>query len=364
MKNRKGFLCSMPVVLILVLGFAVHGVLPVYAAGTPTAENPVEFKFGHFVPPVAFYYKEALQPWGQKIEEGTNHRVKIVQYPSESLFKATESMNAVETGLTDIAHVPIAYFQGRFNLTEVFSLPFLSDKINPDAFVRTLNELYETTPEMQKEYDSIKLLLITCGDLTSIATTKKPIKTLEDLKGMKIRTSGRYTSKVLQRLGATPVDLPSPDLYDALSKGVVDGAMVRNQHISDFSINQVLPYWTDVPLWPSVIFHAMNKEAWESLPKDIQDEIMASGGGLEAALFMSHAETGPEMLAYIEELMKADGHPITRYTLPPEEVARWKEVAGQPVWDEWVAEMEGKGLPGRAVLDKAIELLGKYSKEN
>ena len=214
-------------------------------------------------------------------------------------------------------------------------------------------------PEIQQEFSRFKVLYIGGQETYYIASVKKPIEKLEDLKGMKIRVVGRYATKVIEKLGATAVSIPVSDLYDAAAKGVIDGALVISDFIDSFSVHQVLPYWTKVPLWNSVIVKLMNKQTWESLPADIQEQVM-SVSGYKKALAQAEVRFGLEAQKKWQALMDKDGKHITYFTLPEDEVLRWKEIAGKPIWDEWVKEMEEKGLAGQKVLDKTIELYKKY----
>ena len=147
---------------------------------------------------------------GKEGRRSRQSRVKIVHYPAQSLFKARDALTAVENGLADIIHTPLGYFTGRFNLTEVMFLPFLLDSPSPVVNSRIAQKLYDTTPAIQKEFANMKLLLIYSTDLYLIASNKKPFRNRDDLKGMKIRTIGKYPTKVMKGLGATPVMVPGP----------------------------------------------------------------------------------------------------------------------------------------------------------
>lgn len=321
--------------------------------------KPIELSFGHIDPPNNWTSQEVSIPWAEKLEKVTNGRVKVTIYPAESLFKAKDLIPSVEAGIGDITNAPLGYFPGMFPLTEVIYMPFLTKHPNAELTTRVINELFETTPEIQEEFSRVKVLYFACHDPYYIATVKKPVHNLEDMKGLKIRVAGLYATKIIEKLGATPVSMPLPDLYDALQKGVVDGALVMWDMISSFSVHQVLPYWTKVPFWTSTVVQIMNKEKWESLPSDIQEQIM-SFNGLEGGLFYANRMFGPDAWENAEKLMKKDGKSITWFTLPDDEIERWTEIAGPPIWDMWVAEMDGKGKPGRKILDRTIEIFKKY----
>lgn len=327
-------------------------------SGTAQTTKPIEVIFGHMDPPNNFTTLYITEPWAESMEKATNGRLKFILYPSNTLFPAVETMNAIETGVTDFGWSPISYMPGRFPLLEVMFLPFLASRTDSETYTRIANELYETVPEIQQEFSSVKLLYL-CGlEPYCVCTSRKSVRTLEDLKGLKIRVPGRVASQAVECLGATPVNIPLPDVYDAAAKGVIDGALLSTDMIIAFALHQVFPYVTRAPLWASTEFWAMNKNRWESFTKDIQEQIM-SVNGMVAALYESKTRYGQEFQEQFEDMQEKDGKIITWYTLPPEEVLRWKEKTF-PVWDEWIAEVEGKGLPAKKVLEKALEIAGKY----
>lgn len=359
---KKSFMLRLkPILLILLIQLLL---ISIVFSGVAQTGKPIELIFGYASSPGSI--DEILnEAYSRRIEEATNGRVKVITYPSGSLFKQKDVITAIENGLTDIGTFAIAQFPGVFNLIEVMFLPFLHEKPSPDSLPsydvnsRVVTELIEMIPELQEEWSRYKLLYASGQEDYLIATRKKPVLTLEDLKGLKIRIAGRYPSKVISALGGAPVTMMSGDLYDAASKGVVDGSMVMTDNIDSYNIHHVLPYWTAAPFWNSIFVMVMNKEKWESLPGDIQEQIM-SVSGLEGAVFQAYVRFGDEAVARRDELQKKDNRFVTMYELSEEEILRWKEIAGPPIWKEWVEEMEEKGLPGQKVLDKAIELYKNY----
>ena len=348
-KSSAILLMLLLVLFLVVLNFSG-------AAQTP---KPIELKIGHGDPPNNFTTLNITVPWTESMEKATNGRIKFIHYPSSSLFPANETLTAIETGITDVSWSPISSFPGRFSLTEVMFLPFLASKPDSGIYTRVVNELYDTVPEIQQEFSTVKLLYLCSLEPYCVCTAKKPVHKLEDLKGLKIRVSGRIASKIVEKLGASPVNISLADVYDAAAKGVIDGALLSTDMIVAFQLHQVFPYVTRAPLWASVEFWAMNKDRWESFPKDMQEQIM-SVNGMTAALTESTNRYGQKFQDEFEAMQKKDGKEITWYTLPPDEVSRWREIAGPPIWEEWVAEVGAKGLPARKVLDKALELFREY----
>ncbi|MBW2138288.1 MAG: TRAP transporter substrate-binding protein [Deltaproteobacteria bacterium] len=354
-KNRVIAAC-MGIFLVLSLGafYSIH------APAAVASEKPIELKFGYFQPLHCPNMDKGYHPWVKNIEKATRGKVKIVHYPSQSLFKAREAIRAVESGIADMVNTPLGYFTGRFNLTEVMFLPFLlkipSSRVNSGIVWR----LFEAVPEVQKEYSTMKVLTLCTTGPYFIASVKKPIRNQADLQGLKVRTIGKYPTKVMKGLGATPVMVPLPETYEAATKGVIDAGLILPAMIPDFRLHEVFNYWTDVTLWPSLVLTAMNLKKWNSLPPDVQKGIM-SVCGLKGSQFIGGHAYGEGLKEDIDKAVRESKTRWERVELDKGELEKWKESVGNPIWKEWVKEMEDKGLPGQKVLDAAVEIVEKYS---
>ena len=352
-KNRVLFIGVVCVALFVAFTFSPLLTSPVGAAG-----KPIVLKFAHQNPPKASTTVRFFNPWAKKVGEATKGRVKIVQYPAQSLVKARETITAVEGGIADIGWAPMGYFPGRFPLTDVMTLPFLN---LPGAVKnsRILQELYETTPAMQKHFSSVKLLFMHTTDPYPLLTTKKPVINLNDLKGMKIRVLGTNQSDTFKRLGAAPLFMPMPGTYEAAEKGVIDAAVMPWAAVAGFRLWEVFHYWTDIPVFLGTFLMIMNLDTWNSLPPSVQKDVM-SVSGVHGAEFAARTAFAPEVYNGIVVRAKAKGKKLNRVVLDEGEFEKWRKIGGKPVWDTWIKKMEAKGLPGKAVFDKAVKLMKKY----
>ena len=155
--------------------------------------------------------------------------------------------------------------------------------------------------------------------------------------------------------------IPIPDAYLSLQRGVVDGTTVPAEAIIGFRLYEVAPYLTYVATTAMPFVTTMNKVVWNELPKDIQDALMSVSGETLAVKYGRDAfdATRKEML----DVIKAAGYKAYEYTPPAEEVAKWADVAGKPVWDGWVKKMEGKGYKTASkILEDMFALVKQYSK--
>src|SRR6266700_41395 len=235
------------------------------------------------------------------------------------------------------------------------SLPFLPVKSagkGSEAFWK----LYEKFPSIQKEYSEIMPLVLYTGSPNLFITNKKPVKTLDDMKGLKVRILGGPPTDMAKALGAVPTLIPMPDMYQALDRGVVDAGAVPWEAVHGFRLYEAGKYYTDAPFYTAYFSVCANRQKIESLPKDVRDQIM-SVSGLAGAKFWGHnffdtAEQG------VLEKVKAGNYEINRYVVPPDELARWLKLAGEPIWDDWVKRMAARGHPeARDILNTALDLL-------
>jgi len=328
--------------------------------GTASAASGkvITLKFAHQNPPKGRTTKKIIDAYIDKVRDVTKGKLKIVVYPAQSLIKSREMITGIESGIADMSWTPLGYFTGRFPLTTVVGLPFMAlDSGAKSSMV--LQELYDTMPEVQREYRSMKVLFFHTSDAYRIATSKKPVRSLDDAKGLKLRIMGAYPIKASKLLGISPLFLPMPGVYEAGEKGVLDGAALPWAAVATFKLYEVYNYWTDANLWVAPFMIFMNKDKWNSLPPDIQQEI-ESISGMKAAEWAGNAGFGPDVQNDVETRAKKEGQKYEKVSLAPGELEKWKKIAGEPIWDEWVKEMNKKGLPGQKVLDTTMRLLKKH----
>ena len=331
------------------------GIGLVLSVGGPVWAQVTTLTFAHLNSPTGWGPVHAFNPWIKRVEEASRGKVKIQVYPAQTLVKGPDSWNAIKSGVVDMAFCFHGFWPDLTPLSDVISLPTLPVK-TADKGSEVLWKLYEKFPAIQREFQDVKVLALWTSDPYFLITTKKQIKTLEDIKGMKIRVTGGPPTEQMKALGGVPILIPTPDTYQSLDKGVVDGMTAPWEPIHGYRLVEVVKYYTMIPLNVTYFSMAMNKDKWNSLPKDVQDAIM-SVGGLEGSKFLGRnyfdaAEGG------VMELAKSGNHQMTRYVLPPEEQARWTKVAGEPLWAEWVKKMEARGRPeARQILNATLEML-------
>lgn len=294
---------------------------------------------------------DIFEPWAKEVEQRTEGRVKITLYPGGALGKAPDHHDMVVGGVCDIAYMIHGYTAGRFPLTSVMELPCLIP--TSEVGTRVTGDIYKKY--LKPEHESVKMLFIWCMAPAQLHTSKKPVHTLADFKGLKLRTPGAHQAAMVEKLGGTPLSMPITEVYSSLEKGVADGAVLPWEVIKPFKFQEVTKYHTIGNLYSMTNCVVMNLDTWNSLPSDIQkiiDEVDSEYTGIAAKVFDANETVG-------RKICEDAGHEI--YNLPPEEWQRWLERIS-PLWDEWIADMEAKGLPGKAIANEARQLAEKYSK--
>lgn len=340
---------------------------PAPAPAPSPAAKPIELRYTYQTPPAATTTRDFHTPWSKQIEAATKGRVKVVEYAAETLAKATETVRAVTGGVADIGWQTIGAFPGMFPLTTVATLPFLNlpgGKVDGKPYSggkinsRIFQELYQNIPEFQKEFAGLKILFLYTSDPYHFGS-RKPVRNLNDLKGMKIRELGGYGTEMWKLLGASPMHITGPDIYEAAQKGIVDGIGLAWAFNSTFKIYEVFHYWTDVATNLATFFLIMNLDKWNSLTPELQQQLM-SVSVMNGAEFAGEVHFGPAIIKETLAKIEKEGKKWERVELDPGEYERWKEIAGKPLWDKWVSEMEAKGLPGKKVLAEYQRLIEKY----
>ncbi len=316
-----------------------------------------------------FHYEQATtspsavyghEPWAKAIEEATNGRVKVQIFPGDTLFKSkTDSVEAVKAGLTDIAFMFAWAHSPQFDLIDVLSGPFMIP--NAEVGSRVLWKLYTMFPEIQEQWKDVKLLAAWTTAPYLFLTTKKQIKTLEDFKGMKMRMTGGVGTEMMKLMGGVPVSIPMPQVYENLQKGVIDGLASNIEAILGFRFYEVADQYTFVPTICVTQELIMNKRVWEGLPKDIQEQIMSVSG--EAAGIRYGGSVFDRATDQLPAVVKENNFKMDVYTPPEEEITRWKETVGKPLWDKWVKDMEKRGYKSaKKIQETALELIEEYKK--
>lgn len=319
----------------------------------------IELKFSHWIPPSSIYHYGAYVPWAKEIERLTGGRVKITFYQMEALGKAKDHYQLCIQGLADIVMIDPEWTPGLFPLSQAISLPFLFFSAEAaSAAYYEVNEKYL----LNTEFKHVKLLWTQTTSPVAIHTVKKPVHSMQDLKGLVIGVTSRPAIECIKLLGGSPQFVPMPDIYTALEKGVLDGFVQTWSAAKAFRCYEVTKYRTDLKIWVDKMAIVMNMDKWNKLPPDVKD-IFERTTGLEksratGAIYDHHNEK--EALGQVIKPYDSQrGNPPV-YSLSREEILRWKEIV-KPMWENWVRQKESEKLPARAFFNDLLKAAEKYN---
>ena len=315
-------------------------------AKVETKVEPITLTYSNFFPPTNHQSKLA-EEWAKEIEKRTDGKIIIKYYPAGTLTKAKQCYDGVVEGLSDIGMSCLAYSRGRFPVMAAVDLP-LGYKSAAQA-THTANAVYEKFKPA--ELDDVEVMYFDGHGPGLLFTTNKPIKTLADIKGEKIRSTGN-SAKLVAALGGTPVAKPMPENYQLLQKGVVDGSMHPIESNKSFKLGEVCKFGTDSfeVAYTTVFFIVMNKEKWASLDAESQKVITE----INKEWAIKHAKAWDEADIVGRQFLIDQGGEIIE--LSAEESAKWK-AAAQPVIDDYIADANAKGLNGQEIIDFTISTL-------
>jgi TRAP-type C4-dicarboxylate transport system substrate-binding protein len=268
-----------------------------------------------------------------EIKKRTNAQVEIAFYPGGTLLTAVKMYDGVVTGISDLGFSHIQYTRGRFPVTEVFDLPLGF----PSGWTATGVVTDFFNKYKPKEWNDVYVLYLTTSGPVILQTISKPVKTLEDVKGIKIRATGQMT-EVIKALGGVPIPLEMVDVYDALRRGVIEGVTVDLSTLKYWKFAEVTKYVTaDWQLGTGITFYwVMNKSKWNALPPDIQKifiEVASEAREKQAALWDQMDIEG-------KDLFTSKGGQVI--PLSDSEAARWIK-AVEPIFGDYKKNMVAKG---------------------
>ena len=327
------------------------------AAMAPAMAQQVVLKVHHFLPGTSNVHLNLIQPWCDKINKESGDRLKCQIYPAMQLGGTPAQLfDQARDGVADIVWTIPTYSAGRFVKSEVFELPFFtrSAKGSSQAYWQFVQK------NAMDEYGGVKLLFLHTNDGSSLHLANgKSVKTLEELKGLKIRAATRLNWRMLSALGAAPVQMPLPAVSDAMVKGTIDGAMVPWEGVPAAKLQDVAKSHVDAPAGQpkfanSIFAFVMNQARYDGLPADLK-KVIDSNSGLEASAWAG--EKFDSVLPAMHKLVTDRGNKV--YVLPQAEMVRWTKATAD-IDDQWVKEVTAQGANGAMLLEQARTLSRQY----
>ncbi|AUH35067.1 TRAP transporter substrate-binding protein [Paracoccus tegillarcae] len=311
---------------------------------SPAAAQDVTLKLHHFLPETSFVPAQILTPWAERIEARSEGRIKVEAYPSMALGgKPADLIEQAADGVVDVVWTLPGYTPGRFPRTEVVELPFMSaDAGATSAALWSMAEGWQDS-----DFRDVHLLGIWVHG-PGVIHSAKPVTTLEDMAGMKLRAPSRAASMLLEKAGAAPIGMPAPAVPEALSKGVIDGAMFPWEVTSSVRVGEFVNNHTEFQgraVYTAVLMLAMNKGVYDDLPDDLKAVIDAESGAAFSADAGRVQQTGDQPP---RDQSLADGANVI--TVSDAEAARWHDLGQQVItdWSAAAADFDGAALVEQA----------------
>jgi TRAP-type C4-dicarboxylate transport system substrate-binding protein len=334
------------VVMKNLLAKLLGGIAVVVCTATGAVAQEVTLKLHHFLPAQANVPKQILDVWADNVERDSGGSIKVDRFPSMQLGGSpTELMDRVINGTDDIVWTVLGYTPGRFPSTEVFEMPFMMKDAGAlsCAYWKIFDKHLKDT-----EFKDVQILG-TWVHGPGIFHSEDPIENFSDLEGKKIRGGSRSINSLLELLGATAVGMPISSVPESLSKGVIDGATLPWEVADIIKVPELVENHTEfegVALYTLTFVLAMNKDKYESLTPD-QKAAVDKNSGLEFSIFAGGTQANADGPS--REIAYDNGNNII--TISGSDVASW-QTAVQPVYDNWIADVNSKGLDGQALIDE------------
>ena len=299
-----------------------------------------------------------VEAWGDAVTEASNGRITFDYYHGGSLVSAGDSVNAVLDGTADMCWSAATIYSGQFPISEFIQLPLSG--INCARYGSdVMMDMYNEIEAFQDEYSEFKVVMLGSCSYAPVSTTEKKLETVADIEGLRIRAPGSTCALWCTAVGMSPMTVSTPETYEQLEKGVIEGCLNDWHNISAFNLGEVLDYIMDFPTPGSPIFLLMNKDKYEALPDDLKAIVDEYSGdyasdmagiywdSTRAWIYDNADEIGVEIYEPTDEL----------YALFTDDAVR------DSVHAEYIEYLDGMGLDGQAIYDQCMEIVARYTDE-
>jgi TRAP-type C4-dicarboxylate transport system substrate-binding protein len=333
-----------------VLGALLSVPLVVALAGTSAAadESTTHIKFSTWHPPASREVKTVWEPMLEELKKRSNGRITYTLYAGGALGKGPEHYDIVKNGLSDMGYFTASWTPGRFPLSDVLSLATWTE--GKDTSTSIGKKMADGV--LQKEFEGVKVLELN-GCIQAFLWTKKPVKSLEDVQGLKIRSPGGHQTNYIKSLGAEPVFMPLGDVYLALETGTIDGLVTCSPLVLAFKLHEVVKHGVVATFGCVTEGVVMNQKSWDNTPDDLKPIIEEVVGNPFAST------RGLDRDAYKKMIQDIKDKGVELYELPAAEQARWS-AKFQEETKKWVTDLEAKGLAAK----DAVVMYNKIAEES
>ncbi len=337
---------------------AAAAVLAAPALSALAQQPVVTLKFHTFMAPLSNVWLNMHKAWMSKVEKESGGRIKFEGYPAMQLGGTPVQLyDQAKDGVVDIIWTLPGNTAGRFPRVEVFELPFMMT--NAEATSKAYWEYVQTLAA--DEFKDVQVLALQVHGPGVIHTVDKPVKSVADMKGLKLRAPTRQATKLLASLGATPVGMPLPGIPDALSKGTINGCVIPWEVVPSVKVHELTKFHAEFDpaggaLYTTTFVMAMNKAKYNSLPADLK-KIIDNNSGMATSAWLGKVQQGGDAAGR----KAAVDHGNTIFAVGAAEAQEFRRKS-RAIEVEWVEDMNKRGFDGRKLLDGARALIEKHTK--
>lgn len=330
----------------------LEGTLDNYGNNNVTYDGPpIEFRSSSHVPEVSGLAKLQKQGWSN-LEKMSNGKIKVTTTWSQTVHAANEGRKAVRTGLSDTAPCFSLYTARDYTMVHGLGLPFLFT--NSHEATATAEHLYPKY--LKEEFERFQVLTMREAHTSPYNLyNNKPVRTLEDVQGMKIRAGGGMHARIIQTLGAVQVNMPAPDIYTAMQRGTLDAIHFNDAAAETFRLNEVSKYLTNNGFNVLTVEYCLSRTFFEDLPADLQVVLNNWGRQMAIAEAVGFYDYGG--IVAVDSMNRKTG--LETITMPKEELERWRAKLAS-LEAEWIAETAKKGLPAAEFIADVKKTAAKF----
>ena len=322
------------------------------------AQATVTLKFHTFMAPTSNVWLNMHKAWMDKVEKDSGGKIKFEAYPAMQLGGTPVQLyDQVRDGVVDVVWTLPGNTAGRFPRVEVFELPFMMN--NAEATSKAYWEYTQTFAA--DEFKDVQVIALQVHGPGVIHTADKAIKSVDDLKGQKLRAPTRQVTKLVGALGATPVGMPLPSIPDALSKGTISGCVIPWEVVPSVKVQELTKFSAEFDpaggaLYTTTFVMAMNKAKYNSLHPDLK-KVIDANSGLETSGWLGKTQQAGDAAGR----KTATDRGNTIFTVSAAEAQEFRRKS-RAIEVEWVEDMNKRGFEGRKLVDGARALIEKYGK--
>ena len=334
-----------------IIGVAALALFSVGAIAPPTFEMKLSYFVGD-----QHAMSQWLIKWSEQLEKGSGGRITVKRFPASQMGPVAQEYDFARTGRSDASWFLHGSTPGRFPLTELINLPFMVG--SSEIGTKVLNDPELRSKYLDAEHRGLKLLMLLTHQPGNVHTTKKPIRTLDDFKGMRLRFVSPTVRDFVAALGATPVGVPPTEISEQLQKGTIDGTFIDYGGAGiAFKLGGIVKHTTELYSYVGSFGVAMNEDFWNKLPPDLKKLVMDTTTGKEKEVGEAwDALDVPGKKALID-----GGGDALR--LSAADSAKVRQI-GDQVSEAKIKELEEKKLPARAVFTMMRTLAEKHSRNS